>query len=218
MPYWCTDCRSYFSIKTGTLLEYTQLPLRRVYAIYLHVTSLKSISSMKLHRSIGVSQKTAWHMLQRIRKTFDDSDDDGLFDGPVEFDETYVGGKRKNISNSERKALADTGRGTAGKTAVVGAKDRETNQVHAQIVAAIDKPTLHGLVFKHAAAGTTVYTDEASVYQYQGLPTLFYDHESVRHSVSEYVNGMAHTNGLESFWSMLKRGYVSIYHKMNPNT
>ena len=128
MPYWCSDCRSYFSIKTGTLLEYTQLPLRKwVYAIYLHLTSLKGISSMKLHREIGVSQKTAWHMLQRIRKAFDDSDDDGPFDGPVEVDVTYMGGKRANMSNFQRKELADTGRGTAGKTAVVGIKDRDTN-------------------------------------------------------------------------------------------
>lgn len=92
MPYWCTDCRSYFSIKTGTLLEYTQLPLRKwVYAIHLHLTSLKGVSSMKLHRDIGVSQKTAWYILRRIRKAFDDSNDDnGPFNGPVEIDETYV--------------------------------------------------------------------------------------------------------------------------------
>ena len=90
MPYWCTDCRSYFSIKTGTLLEYTQLPLRKwVYAIHLHLTSLKGISSMQLYRDIGISQKTAWHMLQRIRKAFDNNDN-GPFNGPIEIDKTYV--------------------------------------------------------------------------------------------------------------------------------
>jgi transposase-like protein len=213
MPYWCSDCRSYFSIKTGTLLEYTQLPLRKwVYAIYLHLTSLKGISSMKLHREIGVSQKTAWHMLQRIRKAFDDSDDDGPFAGPVEFDETYVGGKAKNMHAHQRAEL--TGRGGADKTAVVGAKDRDTNQVRAQVIAAANKPTLHGFVCAHAATGATVYTDEASAYQ--GLPALFYHHESVKHSVGEYVNGMAHTNGMESFWSMLKRGLVGVFHKVSP--
>ena len=144
MPYWCTDCRSYFSIKTGTLLEYTQLPLRKwVYAIHLHLTSLKGISSMKLHREIGVSQKTAWHMLQRIRKAFEDSDDDnGPFDGPVEVDETYMDGKRKNMSNTQRKELADTGLGTVGKAAVVGMKYRDTNQVRAKVIEATDKSTL----------------------------------------------------------------------------
>ncbi len=173
MPYWCTDCRSYFSIKTGTLLEYTQLPLRKwVYAIYLHVTNLKGISSMKLHREIGVSQPAAWYMLQRIRKAFDDSDDDGPFDGPVEVDETYMGGKRKNMSNAERKERADTGRGTVGKTAVVGMKDRETNRVRAEVVETTDGKTLQGFVESHARAGATVYTDEAAAYQ--GLPALFY--------------------------------------------
>lgn len=216
MPYWCSDCRSYFSIKTGTLLEYTQLPLRKwVFAIYLHLTSLKGISSMKLHRDIGVTQKTAWHMLQRIRKAFDDSDDDnGPFDGPVEVDESYFGGKRANMSNAERKVRAGTGRGTVGKTAVVDMKDRDTNQVRAEVVEATDGPTLQGFVERNAQAGATVYTDEARAYQ--GLPALFYQHESVRHSVSEYVRDMAHTNGMESFWSLLKRGYIGTYHKISP--
>ena len=212
MPYWCTDCRSYFSIKTGTLLEYTQLPLRKwVYAIHLHVTHPKGISSLKLHREIGVSQPTAWYMLQRIRKAFDDSDDDnGPFSGPVEVDETYMGGKRRNMSNAERKARAGMGRGTV----VVGMKDRETHQVRAAVVATTDKATLQGFVASHARTGATVYTDEAAAYR--GLPTLCHRHESVQHSTGEYVRETVHTNGMESFWSMLKRGYIGACHKMSP--
>ncbi|MCY3702818.1 MAG: IS1595 family transposase [Rhodospirillales bacterium] len=212
MPYWCTDCRSYFSVKTGSVMEKSPLPLRKwVYAIYLHMTSLKGVSSMKLHRDIGVTQKTAWFMLQRIREAFD-NDDEPPFAGPSEADETFVGGKRKNMSNSKRKELAGTGRGGAGKAAVVGVKDRETNQVRVQHVPATDMQHVAGFVALNAQLGTTVYTDDAAVYD---ILDAWYDHETVKHSVGEYVRDMAHTNGIESFWSMLKRAYVGTYHKMS---
>ena len=93
MPYWCTDCRSYFSVRTGTALERSKVPLRKwAFAIYLEITSLKSVSSMKLHRDLGVTQSTAWFMLHRIREAWDGSNGP-TFDGPVEVDETYFGGK-----------------------------------------------------------------------------------------------------------------------------
>ena len=103
------------------------------------------------------------------------------------------------------------GRGAVGKTAVVGAKDRATNQVRAQVVENTDKPTLQGFVIDNAAPDATVYTDEAAAYE--GLPM---PHDAVKHSVKEFVRGQIHTNGMESFWSMLKRGYVGVYHKMSP--
>ena len=188
-----------------------RFPLRKwVFAFYLETTSLKGISSMKLHRDIKVTQKTAWFMLHRIREVWA-MDKAGGFSGPVEVDETYMGGKRKNMSNARRKELAGTGRGSVGKVAIVGAKDRSTKQVRAQVVEHTDKPTLQGFVVEHTAPDATVYTDDASAYE--GLP---FTHESVKHSVSEYVRGMVHTNGMESFWSMLKRAHMGTYHKLSP--
>ncbi len=215
-PYRCRDCKSYFSVRTGTLLESSRVPLRKwAIAIYLCLTSLKGVSSMKLHRDIGVTQKTAWFMIHRIREAWSAKDDND-FGGPVEVDETYVGGKRANMSNQKRKELKDTGRGPVGKTAVVGLKDRETKKVSAKVVDSTDAATLIPFVEEHAANGSTIYTDEASAYH--SLPMIFngYQHESVKHSVKEFVRGQAHTNGIESFWSMLKRAHKGTFHKMSP--
>ena len=209
MPYWCPDCRSYFSVKTGTALARSKVPMQKwAIAIYLCLTSLKSVSSMKLHRDIGVSQKTAWFMLHRIREAWA-ADDNEPFAGPVEVDETYMGGKRKNMSNAKRKKLS--GRGPVGKTAVVGIKDPDTNQVAAKVVTTTDKETQQGFVKKHTAKEAKVYTDEAGAYK-----TLPFDHEAVKHSVKEYVRGQAHTNGMESFRSMLKRAHKGTFHKISP--
>ena len=211
MPYWCTDCRGYFSVRTGTPLARSNVPMRKwVIAIYLCLTSLKSVSSMKLSRDIGVKQETAWFMLHRIREAWT-INTGGPFDGPVEVDETYFGGKRRNMSNAKRKELAGTGRGAAGKTAVVGMKDRDSNKVTARVVDDTDGKTLQGFVADHAASDAKVYTDDAAAYKGMSV-----EHESVRHSVGEYVNGMAHTNGIESFWSMLKRAHKGTFHKMSP--
>ena len=212
MPYWCSDHRGYFSVRTGTPLAKTNVPLRKwAIAIYLELTSLKGISSMKLHRDIGVSQPTAWFMLHRIREAWNKPHGDGSFSGPVEVDEAYLGGKRRNMSNKKRKALAGTGRGAVGKTAVAGIKDRASNQVQARVVPNTKSETMSRFIMEHADPDSTmIYTDDALTYH--ALP----NHETVKHSVSEYVRGQAHTNGVESFWAMLKRAYQGTFHKLSP--
>ena len=208
MPFRCRDCRKHFSVKTGTVMQGSNLGLQ-VWAIafYLLATGLKGTSSMKLHRDLGVTQKTAWHLAHRIRETWRDNVDPS-FTGPVEVDETYIGGKVKNMPNWKRKL--HKGRGTVGKVAVAGLKERDTNRVRARVVKLTNGPTLRGFVYGNTEREATVYTDTASVYS-----GLIRTHRSVNHSIGQYVDGQAHTNGLESFWSLMKRGYHGTYHHMS---
>ena len=161
---------------------------------------------MKLHRDLGVTQKTAWHLAHRIRETW--QDDPGPFAGPVEVDESFFGGLESN-KHSHKKLRA--GRGTVGKTVVAGAKDRATGRVNASVVASTDAASLQPFVVEHTRPGAEVFTDEHGAYR--GIPGV--KHQTVKHSVGEYVAGMAYTNGVESFWSMLKRGYHGTYHQMS---
>ena len=212
MPYRCREkeCAKRFSPKTGTVMEGSKLGFQIwMIATYLMATNLKSVSSMKLHRDLNINQRSAWFLAHRLRVAL--SEEGGIFSGPVEVDETYMGGRRANMSNARRKELADTGRGAVGKTAVVGVKDRATKQVAARVVERTDAATLQGFVVEHTALGATVYSDDAGAYE-----SLPFNHDTVKHSLSEYVKGDVHTNGIESLWSMLKRAHKGTFHKLSP--
>ena len=209
LPYRCREkeCGKQFSLKYGTFMECSKIGYKDwLFAMYLISTNLKGVSSMKLKRDLGVTQKTAWHLAHRIRRALKSKG--GLFLGPVEVDETYVGGRRRNMPASKRKML--TGRGTAGKVAVAGIRDRATNKVAARVVPDTTSETLGGFITGSVIPGTRIYTDEATAYTH--LP----NHRSVKHSVAEYVKGEVHTNGIESFWATLKRAHKGTFHRMSP--
>ena len=208
MPHRCRDCGKRFSAKSASVMQSSNLGYQIwAIAIYLMATSLKGVSSMKIHRDLGITQKAAWHLLHRIREAWTSTT--GLFQGEVEVDETFVGGKETN-KHSKKKLKA--GRGTVGKAVVAGVLSRNTNQVRVEFVAITQpkKEILHEFVSKHTEKDATIYTDGAAAYN-----SLDRKVESVNHSVGEYVKGKIHNNGVESFWATLKRGYKGVYHKMS---
>ncbi len=191
-------------------MESSRIPLQKwAIAIYLLCTNLKGISSLKMHRELGISQKSAWFMVHRIREGLGLPEDEARFHESVEADEAYMGRKESNKHASKKLRR---GRGSVGKTPVFGIKARNTGQVYARTVDSTDRETLHRLINKHVRKGHHIYTDEAVAYK----KLHGYRHKSVKHSVGQYVDDMAHTNGMESFWAMLKRGYHGTYHKMSP--
>jgi len=209
MPLRCKDCRKFFSVRYGTVMQDSNLGLQTWFlAFYLLTTGLKGTSSLKLRRDLGVTQKTAWFLAHRIREAM--RQDDPRFSGPVEADETYIGGLEKNKHKDKRMKAAG---GLVGKAIVAGVKDRETGQIAARVVPDTTSDSLVGMVQDHAEQGAMVYTDEAK--GYLPLTGRGYGHESVKHTVSEYVRDKAHTNGMESHWATLKRGYHGVYHSMS---
>jgi transposase-like protein len=200
--------RPKFSLKTGTVFEDSPLGLDKwLPVMWMLVNSKNGISSWEIHRAMGVTQKTAWFMLQRGRLAMQDFTG-GKLSGEVEVDETFIGGKARNMHSAKRKAKIH-GRGPSGKAVVMGMLERG-GKVKTAVIANRDKVTLHGHVNANVEAGSNVFTDE--LVSYWGLEEK-YVHEIINHA-EEYVRGNVHTNGIENFWSLLKRGlngtYVSV--------
>ena len=209
--YKCSACAKEFSVRKGTIYEESRLPLQKWFlAAFLMTTSRKGISSLQLSREIGTTQKTAWFVLGRLRlAAAQASATAGTLPGPVEADETYFGGRNKNRHDDKKIPGAS---GTMGKRPVAGIVSRSSRQVVAQTVERTDAETLIPFVEDAVEPGSTVYTDEHGAYRH--LSSLFnqLQHETVNHSAGEYVRGKAHTNGVESFWALLKRGYHGVFH------
>ena len=208
MPYRCRDCRHHFSVRKGTVMQSSKLGLQKwAIALYMMTTGIKGTSSMKLYREVGIRQATAWFLMQRIREGFIEGENKP-FPGPVEADETYIGGKLGNMSAKRRKEARQ--KPDLGKAIVVGVKDRPSKRVSAAKVEDTEKPTLQDFVTERTTEDAVVYTDESR--SYIGLPR---EHDTVKHSAGEYVKGDASTNGMESFWSLFKRGYHGTFHHLS---
>jgi len=199
-----------FSLKTGTVFEDSPIGLDKWLPVtWMLVNDKNGISSWEIHRAMGVTQKTAWFMLQRVRLAMQ-GETHGKLSGEVEIDETFIGGKARNMHPAKRREKIQ-GRGPAGKVVVMGMLQRG-GKVRTAVIANRDKETLHEHVQKNVRKGSNVFTDE--LVSYWGLNDK-YIHEIINHA-EEYVRGNVHTNGMENFWALLKRGLNGTYVSVEP--
>ncbi len=215
----CRECRRQFSVKMGTIFEDSPISLQKwLPAVWLLTNCKNGVSSWEIHRALGVTQKTAWFMLHRIRLGM--KEDYGF--GPlnkiggegseVEVDETFIGGQKKNM-HREKQVRYEAKGGASGKTVVQGILDRTARQVRAKVVPNVKRETLQTEILRQVKYGTQVYTDEAVAYE-QGMQWR-YVHDMVNKTES-YVRGRVHVNGVENFWSLLKRGLRGTYVAVEP--
>ncbi|MGH7236934.1 MAG: IS1595 family transposase [Candidatus Saccharimonadales bacterium] len=202
--YKCGACRKQFTVRVGTIFEDSKIPLQKWFlAVYLTTSLKKGVSSIQLSKYLGITQKSAWFMLHRIRYAVEFGSYDKQLGGDVEVDETYIGGRRRG---SKR------GRGGEHKTPVVGMIERE-GDVGTKVTVDTKTSSVSPLVREYVSIDATVHTDEYRVYN--DLDRMGYDHQSVNHSVKEWAHNANHTNTIEGFWSHLKRGIDGIQHHVS---
>jgi transposase-like protein len=206
--YRCNACKLDFTVRTGTIFERSHVPLHKwLYAMYLLVTARKGISSMQLAKEIGITQKSAWFVLHRLREACGKELD--KLRGSVEIDETFIGGLEINKHEADKQRL---GRGSVGKTAVLGMRERG-GRTKAMPLKSVSMEEIQNAIHRHVEVGSTLFTDEHGAYN--DLDGLFFRQERVNHSTGEYVRGNATTNSIESVWAVLKRGLHGVYHQVS---